>query len=131
MISFLSLKIYLATLWRIFCFLWYWVLEQFCKCLWTNFGQFLLTANLATTNQHLNYWNNGVNKLHKNCPIEVQRLFITLTRSLKNSMTQKTKEFLKNSEKHVFSLLFFKVNKQMACLESIFSISSLIRANSP
>ena len=24
-------------------------LEQFCKYLWTNFGQFLLTTNLATT----------------------------------------------------------------------------------
>ena len=53
-----------------------------------------------------------MNKLHKNCPIKVHRLFITLTRSLTNSIAQKTVKFLKNSEKDVFSLWFFKVNKQ-------------------
>ena len=36
----------------------------------------------------LNYWNNGVNKLHKNCPIKVHRLYIILTRLLTNSMAQ-------------------------------------------
>ena len=78
-----------------------------------------------------------MNKLDKNCPIKVHRLFITLTRSLTNSMAQKTVKFLKNSKRDVFSFLLFKVNKEMqykwlpeASFASIFSISSLIRANS-
>jgi hypothetical protein len=70
-----------------------------------------------------------VNKLHKNCPLKVHRLLKTLTRSLTNSMAQKTVKFLKNSKRDVFSFLLFKVNKEMqykwlpeASFASIFSI---------
>jgi hypothetical protein len=54
-----------------------------------------------------------VKKLHKNCPLKVHRLLKTLTRSLTNSMAQKTVKFLKNSKKDDYSFLLFKVNKEM------------------
>jgi hypothetical protein len=38
-----------------------------------------------------------VNKLHKNCPIKVHRLFITLTRLLTNSMATENCEISENS----------------------------------
>ena len=40
---------------------------------------------------------NGVNKLHKNCPIKVHRLFRTLTRLLTNSMATENCEIYENS----------------------------------
>ena len=50
-------------------------------------------TNLQTTE----LLNNGVNKLHKNCPIKVHRLFITLTRLLTNSMATENCEISENS----------------------------------
>ena len=112
--GFLSLKRFLATFWLIFSFLWYRVLEYFCKYSWTNFGQFLLTTNLATTEWTRKWrlwgktpkWNKTKlqttellkqwsEQTTQKLPKKVRRLFITLTILLKNSIAQETLKFLK------------------------------------
>ena len=131
-----TLKWYVSDLW----------MAPFSRFLlsWTNLPNFgnhqeigMYSCNKITTTWiqiSLQNWNR-VNKPDNNCPIKVHRLFITLTRSLTNSMAQKTVKFLKNSQEDVFSFLFFKSKQrnavQMASFASIFSMSSLTRANSP